>query len=104
MQDQLHATLGDESNAIIWPREEKEDEEEQKSDMEEDDEYDVENPKNQRFMRLGTFSTLRDRATPLIPFPQPTTAGTSTSPTKAPNPPTTASPPPATTNPPSPSP
>ncbi|KAL1735216.1 hypothetical protein EV714DRAFT_244033 [Schizophyllum commune] len=53
MQDQLHATLGDESNAIIWPREEKEEEEEQKSDMEEDDEYDVENPKNQRFMRLA---------------------------------------------------
>ncbi|KAI4527503.1 nucleotide-diphospho-sugar transferase, partial [Schizophyllum commune Loenen D] len=53
MQDQLHATLGDESNAIIWPREEKVEEEEQKSDMEEDDEYDVENPKNQRFMRLA---------------------------------------------------
>ena len=41
VQDQLHATLGDESNAIIWPREEKEEEEEQKSDMEEDDEYDI---------------------------------------------------------------
>ena len=27
-------------------------------DEEEDDEYDVENPKNQRFMRLGTFSIL----------------------------------------------
>ncbi|KAL1707802.1 hypothetical protein EV121DRAFT_255474 [Schizophyllum commune] len=53
MQDQLHATLGDESNAIIWPREEKVEEEEQKSDMEEDDEYDVENSKNQRFMRLA---------------------------------------------------
>ncbi|TRM61898.1 nucleotide-diphospho-sugar transferase [Schizophyllum amplum] len=50
MQDSLHATLGKDSNAIVWPREEPE--EEEQSDVD-DDEYNVENPRNQRFMRLA---------------------------------------------------